>query len=507
MTETRILSLGLDGAAWRPLNRLMDNGHLPNLSSLVETGARAPLRSVHPPVTCPAWRCSTSGKNPGRLGVYWWLMLDRPTGTLTTPDSRSFDTADIWDYLSDEGWSCAVVNVPMTYPPPRLNGIAVSGFGAPFETDITGSITYPPAFQDRLFEEYEWDIGVRGFGRSTDPDQVMDLIRTRFELLFDLLEEGYEYVHLTVFYVNMLQHKFGHGPETRRAWELIDEYLGRLDDDLFKIIYSDHGHSTVEYTFSVNRFLLDEEHLTVRGRPRDAVMERAYRLLESVGVSPRTFASASENFLPDRIYEWLVSGSLTGMGELAQRVDWGRSRALALSQGPVYINRKLVDDYEAYRATLKVDLETLQYDGLPVLEAVHYGEDVYAGEYIDAAPDLVLVPKRGVEIYGGMTPSTFETEVTSWTSGNHPIGMVLLHGEDVASMRLDEQSLLDIAPTLLRYANCRVPTDTDGTAIERPFVSGLDDRGTRSPLEPTYSCQSAADDELEEHLGDLGYLE
>ena len=68
---TEVVSLGLDGAAWHELDRLMDRGDLPNMAKLVDRGVRAPLRSVDPPVTCPAWRCSTAGKNPGKLGVYW----------------------------------------------------------------------------------------------------------------------------------------------------------------------------------------------------------------------------------------------------------------------------------------------------------------------------------------------------------------------------------------------------------------------------------------------------
>lgn len=508
MPRTRILSLGLDGAAWPLLDRLIADGRLPNLEAMVDQGARAPLRSVNPPVTCPAWRCSTAGKNPGKLGVFWWLDLDRSTGELSTPDARSFDTADVWDYLSEAGHSCAVVNVPMTYPPSPLDGLMVSGFGAPFETNATGSITYPPDFQHRLSEAYDWEVGVEQVKSSDGPERVRDLIRTRFELLLDLLEEGHDYVHLTVFYINVLQHKFGDGAETERAWELIDDYLGRLDDDLCKVIYSDHGHSPVEYTFSVNRFLLENGHLEMDGRPRDAVTGGAYRALTSLGISPRAVAAVGRTVLPDSLHSWLVSGSPTGMDGLAERVVWERSQALALSQGPVYINRDVVaPEYEAFRDRLKADLEALEHAGAPVLDAVRYGEDVYTGEYVDEAPDLMLRPAEGAEIYGGMPPTVFETDVTSWTSGNHPTGVLLLHGADVEPMRLSERSLLDIAPTVLRYAGCPVPTDLDGVAITEPFASGLPRTETRPPLATGHTGRGAPGDELEGRLESLGYLE
>lgn len=508
MAETQILSLGLDGAAWHALDRMIEADKLPNLENLVKEGARAPLRSVHPPVTCPAWRCSTAGKNPGKVGVFWWLNLDRSTGDLYTPDSRSFDTADVWDYLSEEGYTCAVLNVPMTYPPTPINGVMVSGFGAPFESTVTGSISYPPDFQQQLFENYDWEIGLDEDAESPGPARIRDLIRTRFELLMDLLDEGYDYVHLTVFYINVLQHKYGAGPETERAWELIDDYLGRLDDDMFKVIYSDHGHTPVEYTFSVNRYLIENGHQVVSGRVRDAVIDDAYRLLTSLGVSPRVAAESGREILPEKLYDWLVSGSLTATSELTRRVVWNESRALALSQGPVYINRKVVgSDYEAFRDRLREDFERLEYAEEPVLEEVHYGEDIYRGGHVDDAPDLLLVPNDGAEIYGGATPTLFDTEVTSWTSGNHSSGIILLHGADIEPMRLGERSILDIVPTVLRVAGSRIPTDLDGTAIYEPFAAGLDHPGTRDPLEPDHTANTATDRELETHLENLGYLE
>lgn len=505
----RVVSLGLDGAAWHSIDRMIEAGELPNLARLADRGARAPLRSVHPPVTCPAWRCSTSGKNPGKLGVYWWLSFDRSTGELHTPDAGSFRTADVWDYLSEDGLESAVLNVPMTYPPGELDGVMVSGFGAPFDLDVNGSITYPPELQDRLSEEYGWRIGVDDVTAPDGPEATYDLIRSRFELLFDLLEEGrFAYVHLTVFYINVLQHKFGDGPETRRAWHIIDEYLGELDDEVLTLVYSDHGHSTIENTFVVNRYLAENGYLSFGGRTGDSFGEQLYLGLKSLGISPRRVATTARFLLPEPVYDLLSPQYPVSTAAVGERVDWAASSALAVSQGPVYLNRdRLGDDYEAVREELAGELESLTHRGQQVFDGVHRGDDIYSGRHVEAGPDLVLEPADGWEVYGGVTPTTFETQVTSWTSGNHPRGMLLLHGDDVEPVEMEERSLLDVLPTVLRYLGCRVPTDVDGAAITEPFEPGALEPGWREPIQAPTTEPGADDVGVRNQLKELGYLE
>ncbi len=61
----RYLVLGLDGGTFDLLDPLMEAGELPFLRSLVQHGARAPLRSVYPAKTIPAWYSFATGQGPG----------------------------------------------------------------------------------------------------------------------------------------------------------------------------------------------------------------------------------------------------------------------------------------------------------------------------------------------------------------------------------------------------------------------------------------------------------
>ena len=511
---TRIVSIGLDGAAWHKLDRLIDAGRLPNLAGLARDGARAPLRSVTPPVTCPAWRCSTSGKNPGKVGVFWWLNLDRTSGEITTPDAHAFATADVWDYLSEDGYRCAVLNVPMTYPPSQLDGTMVSGFGAAFDVDddSSGPITHPPEFERELVAEYDWKTEVEDATTEDGLEEVYDVLRSRFELLLDLLERGYDYVHLTAFYINVLQHKYGDGERTARGWELIDDYLGRIDtDDTLLVLYSDHGHAPVERTFAVNRWLMEEGYLSMNGdsNSTDAVSGELYEALTSVGVSPKRMAVLARRLLPESVHERVIPSTYPiPSSQLADRIEWADNDAVAFSQGPLYLNRdRLGDRYETVRESLIRDLGNLTYDGEPVLSDVRRAEEVYDGPFLDRAPDLLLSSGDGWEIYGGIVPSTFESQAMSWTSGNHPVGMLLLNGPGVEPADLPERSLLDVAPTVLSYLGSPVPSDMDGSPVAEAFEDRELSTRRREPIEVSAGRGLRDDDGVRQHLEDIGYLE
>ncbi|AHG05274.1 hypothetical protein HALDL1_09745 [Halobacterium sp. DL1] len=510
---TRVVSIGLDGAAWHKLDRLIDEGRLPNLAELTNEGVRAPLRSVTPPVTCPAWRCSTSGKNPGKLGVFWWLNVDRERGEITSPDANSFETADVWDYLGEDGHRSAVLNVPMTYPPKAIEGTMVSGFGAAFDPggDSEQSITHPPEFERELTERYDWQTTIDDVTTPDGLETAYDVIDSRFDLLSDILEDDYDYVHLTLFYINALEHKYGDGEETSRAWELIDERLGQIDtEDTLLLLYSDHGHGHIEHTFVVNRWLLDNDYLSLSSDSSSGpgLSQKLYSTLESLEVSPKKMAAYGRRFLPEPVYDRMMPSKFPiSSAELAEEVDWEQTDALAFSQGPLYLNRdRLGDDYSSVREELRQQLADLTHEGEQVLSDVQPAEDVYEGPFVPDAPDLLLSSHDGWEIYGGIVPSTFESQVMSWTSGNHPVGMLLAAGPDIEAQSLSERSILDVAPTVLHALDSAVPSDVDGTVIDE--IAGTESPvSTRDPIDGSRTVEESRNGDLEEHLQDIGYLE
>ena len=69
MKKLKVLVIGLDGATYNLINPLMESGKLSTIEKLMATGCHGDLESSIPAVTFPAWKCYSTGKNPGKLGV------------------------------------------------------------------------------------------------------------------------------------------------------------------------------------------------------------------------------------------------------------------------------------------------------------------------------------------------------------------------------------------------------------------------------------------------------
>jgi predicted AlkP superfamily phosphohydrolase/phosphomutase len=74
--EPKVVILGFDGVDAELTARWMDEGELPNLAKLRETGTFVPLRSTVPSQTPVSWSTFATGLNPGRHGIFDFLKRD-----------------------------------------------------------------------------------------------------------------------------------------------------------------------------------------------------------------------------------------------------------------------------------------------------------------------------------------------------------------------------------------------------------------------------------------------
>jgi len=498
--------LGLDGANWDLLEPWLDAGDLPNIASLREDGVATDMRSELPPVTCPNWRCYSTGKNPGKLGVYWWEQIDTVARTLSTPNSRSFESANFWDYLDDAGKTAGVVNLPMTYPPFDLDGYMVAGGPGSEQSEYTT----PPELGDELDADgYDVhpDVTVTTAEDHDAADALVDLIDQRLETFRELLaDRPVDVAHCTVFYVNVLQHYFWRGDPTKRAWAVIDDHIGAIREEhpeATLVLMSDHGCDEIDTMFYANAWLEREGYLVTK--------DDATSTLDDLGVNKKRLSKLAERFgvrdlagrlMPEAL-ERIIPQDEEGAkrAQKLERVDWERSQAIASGQGLIYV----FDGDEDVRDAIIEDLESLDSDvsGTPIARDVLRREAAYDGPYVEDAPHVVFDQTPGVHTSGAIGNNPVFEDVSHWRAENVRTALFLADGPDVTGAVDREVSITDVAPTVLHSVDAPVPTDMDGDALR---IFDRDPPASCEPITPEF-VSGAAGDSAEERLEDLGYLQ
>jgi len=478
MTHSQTVVFGLDGASFELIEPWVAAGELPNVSRAIETGVTSDLSSVLPPVTSPNWKAYATGKNPGKLGIFWWENIDVDNKEVYYPTERKNAHTEFWELIGDND-GAGVVGVPTTYPPKSLDGFVVAG--AP--DGANEGYATPPELERRLDTAFDYRVLKRN--RMADEpaatvSEIHDLIDSRFTVAEELLADyDVGFLQVTTFYLNSLHHFLWDDERTLEGWKIVDRHLGRfLDDGCDVVLMSDHGSNSITTVFHINSWLERHGYLAIDTGVADILHEaginadRLFRLADAVGAG-----RAAKRLAPDWMLNYLPreSGELESRGKVGA-VDWESTEVVASGQGPLYLT---VDSetsrYERLRTELMEQLTDLTGpNGEPVVESVHRAEEVYEGPYLDDAPDLIIDQAAGTHIPGTVgRESVFSAPADDgWRAENKRSGLLVATGPSFGTGSVDGLSILDLAPTLLHLHDCAVPTDMDGAVRSDLFESG-----------------------------------
>lgn len=173
----KLLILGFDGMDYNIVNKMMDNGELPNFKKVAKGGSFIPLISTTPPQSPVAWSSFITGKNPGGHGIYDFIARDPKTympAFSLSKVSASENSVNIggyaiplssgkiellrkgkawWKVLEENKIPATIINVPSNFPPVNGAQRSISGMGTP---DILGTYgtfsfyTSEPVDRDRV---------------------------------------------------------------------------------------------------------------------------------------------------------------------------------------------------------------------------------------------------------------------------------------------------------------------------------------------------------------------
>jgi len=231
----KLMFIGIDCLDGVHLMNSLDE--LPNFKRLKGMGgSMGPCKSItiaekwpnNMPHTGPCWISIYTGVHPVIHGI---LKGGWTAGEKFYSDRR---VNSIWDIIDQEGLSLCLFNLPITWPPPEVDGWVVSGFITP-EKDFC----YPPELRQELPEDYLTDVlpthtaGNLGKAREIAVYKLLLFKRLYTKRPTDIAGIG----------ISMLD-RFFHIGRYGEGLSIVDDFLGyyldNFDPDHLCII-SDHG--------------------------------------------------------------------------------------------------------------------------------------------------------------------------------------------------------------------------------------------------------------------------
>jgi predicted AlkP superfamily phosphohydrolase/phosphomutase len=221
-----------------------------------------------------------------------------------------------------------------------------------------------------------------------------------------------------------------------RMDKLIGRVMGQIDDKTLLMIVSDHGFKSFARCVNLNAWLYQNGYLALKA-------------------------------------------GKTESGDWFDDVDWSRTRAYTMGLNGLYLNlkgreREGIIEPGANAETLKDELRH-KLDGLvdPAsgrtgITGVFDCDSVYAGPYVDNAPDLIVGYGDGFRaswdsVMGKVTGQIFEDNLKAW-SGDHCIDPRLVPGVLFCNRKISDEkpAIVDVAPTVLKLFGLALPGNLDG---------------------------------------------
>ena len=344
-------------------------------------------------------------------------------------------------------------------------------------------ISYPKSFCKKLAEEIglyktlgwaidTWALSENRIDEKTFLEDLFYTMNQREEIMMNMLKKKDFDLFLFIFQASdRVQHMFWrlidethpaydrdkaekYGDAILKVYQKMDEILGEVmpfvDEDTTLFVVSDHGFHSFRKAVNLNTWLVKNDYMTLSSEKG-----KEYKLED-----------------------------LFGRGEFWPNVDWQRTKAYALGLGCIYMNVKGREkygkvkpgnEYDSLKEEIVTKLKNLRdpVTGKRVIVDVYKREDIYQGEYLKEAPDLVVGFNEGYRVswqtaLGGIPAEIIVENKSNWSGDHCSLDPSITQGIFLSNKKFarESPSIIDIAPTVLEIFNLSIPEEMDGKPIK-----------------------------------------
>jgi predicted AlkP superfamily phosphohydrolase/phosphomutase len=475
--KNKILIIGIDGGTLDIILPMIKKNKLPTFEKLIKNGSYGKLLSTVPPVTAPAWTSFITGTNPGRHGIFYFFNKDDENSKKRIVSFNNIKTKPFWRNLNDNGFKVGLVNIPITYPPDRVDGFIISGMLVPPEaTDYV----YPNSLfsklkeykvdLDGLMEQNEWRAGTL-VKRNRDEfiKNVFRLTQSRAENTLKLMKEMEWDFFMVVFTgSDRISHFFWEDPSGRNEFStIIEDYYTMLDTLIARLI-KETGEETIKLLMSDHGFGSSPKRIL-----NLYVLSKLFQL-------NLTSLKFWKKYLTNRILSKIIKN------EKLDSIEFLENDKNIISYHPIYANffgigfNNKAENHTEKNLLIEIKNRITEKlleikdpkTGKKLVQQVFPRETIYSGPLTDSAPDLIVQLDYDyiVKFHPARRKLTYDIRDRKKTGEHRVEGLLIANGPHIIKKKLNSNiSIQDVTPTILYLMNCPIPRRYDGRLIEELF--------------------------------------
>ena len=513
--KKQIIAIGLEAAEIDLVQKWAKAGHLPTLSTLMETGSWRKLMSNTEISSGATWASINTGVSPAKHGMgFYHRQLKNGTYQIVKKYADELGYELFWKKLSDAGKRVAILDIPVIYPVDNFSGVQLLGWGA--EGLNFKQCSQPPELLKEIFSKFGHHP-LEGWYQKMIEDtdewaefrlKLLDGVKKRTSIAKWIMEkESWDFFLIGFAETHWAGHYF---------WHLMDEKNPKYNSETAKLCGNAIFDVYKEVDKSVNEIIKIYPDATIfifsnTGMgPNYSGQHLVPEILKRIGLAGNGTNRNGKNILKKLLptgrwgpyaikkVEKLISAQVI---EKVKKVvptklwdDWTRrfltlgnnwkySKAFTVPTdftGAIRINLNgrepsgQVNPGNEYDLTCeeikKVFLELINpRTGSKAVKEVIKVRELYSGKYINDLPDIIIKweGENPIESLYSVRIGTIQGELPDKRSGAHQTyGFIIANGKNIKPLKqLEGKNILDIAPTILHYFNVPIPDDIDGEVL------------------------------------------